>query len=327
MSYLNMNARVTIGNEANGPAVIVNAISEFDIEESVDQTSDKATIVLARNYREIADKPILNFIRSGMPVKIECGYNGDLQTEFTGFISPNGIDTNFPLILECDELQNFRQNNWKESWRDISLKDLLLKIAPGYTIECPTVQLGKRQLNNVSTFQVLEELKREWGFFSSIRNNILHVGFSYDYSPSYTKKHDYIFGSNVRDNTKLKFSTEQDYNVLVKVVIHQANGKRLEIKAGSDNKDASVKTYNVGPMDKGSADKIAEAQLRKVIYSGFKGSIEGFCDPRTHAGDSIRIINAMQPEQNGTYLIEKVRISYKDAAITRENFISYKVAD
>lgn len=327
MSYLNMNARITIGDIAKGKAIVVKAISEFDIEESVSETSDKATITLARNYELLAGKPILEYIRSGMPVKIECGYNGDLQTEFTGFIQPNGIDASYPIVLRCDELQDFRQNNWKESWRDISLKSLLQKIAPGYTIECADVQLGKLQLNNVSTYQVLEELKKNWGFFSNIHDKILHVGFSYDFSSSYTKRHDYILGKNVRDNSKLKFTTEDDYNVQVKVIVHQPDGKKLEIKAGSKEADASVKTYDAGPMGKAAAEQIATAQLKKVLYSGFKGSIEGFGTPRTHAGDSIRIINQVQPEQNGTYLVEKVKISYKDAEIRRENFISYKVAD
>jgi len=339
MSYFNMYANITIGEyEFLHP-------NSFEITQSVEQISDSAKIVLARNYKEIANKKILDVIAAGMPVTISTGYNGNLQQEFTGFIKP-GIGTEFPVELECDALYFLRQNNFNISERQITLKKLLERIAPGYIIETLDTNLGKVHFSNRSTFQILEQLKKDWGFYSRINGNILHVGFAFDYRPSFTKTHDYTIGENVRDSKKLKFSTDIDYNTEVKIILRKPNGKKEEIVWGmrningtmkpvriGDKEDksrekgaASVKSYDVSHIDTKEAERIAKAQLQKIIYSGYSGSISGFCEPRTNAGDNLRIINRAKPDREGTYLIEKVKLSYDEAKIERENFISYKVA-
>lgn len=339
MSYLNLHAKVTIGD------IYFNAINSFEIEQSVDNTSDTAKITLARNYKELQDKKVLDYIKAGSPVKIECGYNGILETEFTGFVKPN-IGADYPIEIECDELFFLRQNNHIISERNLSLKQLLQRIAPNYTIEALDVQLGKVRFSNESTVQILEKLKKDWGFFSRIHNNVLHVGFAFDFKPSFTQRHTYTIGENVKDFKKLKFSTDTDFKTQVKVKIHKADGKTEEIvygmkdingrmeavKIGGGNDDkvkdekGSIKTYDVSHIATAEAEQMAKAQLKRIIYSGYTGSIDGFGSPRTRAGDSLQIINTAQPEREGTYLIEKVLLKYEDAHIERENFISYKVA-
>jgi len=339
MSYLNLNAKVTIGD------IYFNAINGFEIEQNVDNTSDTAKITLARNYKELQGSKVLDYIRAGKPVTIECGYNGVLETEFTGFVKPN-IGADYPIIIECDELYFLRQNNHIISERSMTLKQLLQRIAPAYKIEALDVNLGKVHFSNESTVQILEKLKKEWGFFSRIHNNILHVGFAFDFKPSFTQRHDYIIGENVKDYSKLKFSTDTDFKTQVKVKIHKPNGKveeivygmkdvngtmeAVKIGGGKDDKvrdeKGSIKTYDVSHIGTTEAENMAKAQLKRIIYSGYTGSIDGFCNPRTRAGDSLQIIDIAKPERKGTYLIEKVVVKYEEAHIERENFISYKVA-
>lgn len=340
MSYLNMYANITIGDyEFPHP-------KGFEINQSVEQLSDSAKITLARNYKQIAGLKILDVIKPGAPVTISTGYNNDLKQEFAGYVKP-GIGADYPIELECDELFFLRQNNFNISERSITLKSLLQRIAAGYTIECNDIDLGKVHFSNRSTIQILEQLKKDWGFYSRIYNNILHVGFAFDYRPSFTQTYIYTVGENVRDVSKLKFSTDIDYNTQVKIIIHKNNGQREEVvfgmkdvngtmqpmrigsdqdTAGTTAKNASIKTYNVSYVSTSEAENIARAQLQKIIYSGYTGSISGFCEPRTNAGDNLQIINKAKPERQGTYLIEKVKLTYEESKITRENFISYKVA-
>jgi phage protein D len=337
MSYLNMNAIVTIGD------VRFEAINSFTITQSVEFVSDTATITLAKNYGELGNRKVLDYISAGKPVTIEFGYNGNLETEFKGFVKPN-IGADYPLIVEADALFYLRQNNFKISERNISLKALLEIIAPQFNIECIDVQLGKVYFSNESTVQILEKLKKEFGFFSRITNNTLHVGWAFDFVPSFTKKHTYTVGENVRSIEKLKYSTEIDFNTKVRIKIHQPNGKVEEVVYGmkpvgstmqplrigeSDkvkDETGAIKTYTVSDVSVAVAEQMAKAQLQRILYSGYKGSIDGFGLPRTKAGDSLQIINTVMPEREGTYLIDKVVVSYDDANITRENFITYKVA-
>lgn len=338
MSYLNLNVKATIGD------IYFNSINSFTIEQSVDNTSDIAKITLARNYKELQDKKVLDYIKAGAPVKIECGYNGILETEFTGFVKPN-IGADYPIEIECDELFFLRQNNHIFSERSMTLKQLLQRIAPTYKIEALDVQLGKVRFSNESTVQILEKLKKDWGFFSRIHNKVLHVGFVFDFKPSFTQRHTYTIGQNVKDYSKLKFSTDTDFKTQVKVKVHQPNGKVEEIVygmkdingtmqavkiGGKDDKvrdeQGSIKTYDVSHIATAEAEQMAKAQLKRIIYSGYRGSIDGFCNPRTKAGDSLQIIDVAKPEREGTYLIEKVVVKYEEAHIERENFISYKVS-
>lgn len=339
MSYLTMHAKVIIGD------IFFTSINSFKITQSVENTSDTATVVLAKNYKQLAGKKVLDYIKAGQPITIQCGYNNNLQTEFTGYVK-HGIGADYPLEIECDALYFLRQNNFIISERNYTLKQLLQRIAPNYTIECLDVQLGKVHFSNESTVQILASLKKDFGFYSRIYNNILHVGFAYDFNPSFAQKHEYIVGNNVRDISKLKYSTTKDFNTKVKIKINHANGKNEEVVYGmkddgtgnyvptkigtKDDKvqdeKGTIKTYQRSHISTATAEQIAKAQLNKIIYSGYTGSVLGFCEPRTKAGDSLAIINEAIPDREGVYMIDKVELTYEDAKIERENFLSYRIS-
>lgn len=339
MSYLTMHCEVSIGN------LVFKSLNSFTITQDIENCSDQATIKLARNYKEIAGSPVIDLIKPGMPVEIKCGYNGILKTEFTGFVKP-GINDSFPLVIECDELFFLRQNNHIISERNITLKQLLQRIAPEYKIECLELNLGKVRFSNESTVQILEKLKKDWGFFSHIHNKILHVGFAFDFKPSFTKRHDYKVGENIKDLSNLKFSSDIDFNTQIKVKVHKSDGKTEEIVygmkdingtmeavkigGGKDDKvkdeKGTIKTFEVGYIGTDEAEQMAKAQLKRIIYSGYTGSFTSFCEPRTNAGDSVQLINPAYPKRNATYLVEKVQLTYEEAHIEREIFITYKVA-
>jgi hypothetical protein len=320
MSYVNMQAKVTIGD------VYFPSINEFVIKESIEETSDEAVITLARNYKELKNKKVLDYIKAGYPVTIESGYDDNIATEFTGYVK-YAPDVDFPLVITCDELFPLRQNNHVLSYKDISLRDLLTTIAPGYTIECPDMRMGKIHIPNWSSYKVLAEIKKTWGFYSRISGKVLHVGFAYDWQPASTNIHTYTIGENVRDHSKLKFSTETDFNVQVNVRVHLPNGKIVIVKkdTGHTGTDVKVKELNCYNKPIKEVENMAKAQLRKLLYNGYTGSIDGFALPRTHAGDSLTIINPVYPEREGTYLIEKATITFKESEYIRENFLTYKI--
>ncbi len=315
-----MNARVTVGD------LEFTAINSFSIKENVNETSDQATVTLARNYKELAGHPILKHIRSGQPILIEAGYNGQYNTEFSGYIKPGVSASDFPVVLECDELYPLRQTNHVLSYKSITLKELLHKIAPGYTIEAIDVKLGKVAFNNRSSFQILNDIKKDFGFFSRINGNILHVGYAFDFKPSFTKQHDFIVGKNVKDLSSLKFLTQQDFNTRVEIAVSTTSGKKKIYKFGSNDSDAAVKKYSAGFMDTKAAQNKAESIYHQYTYDGYRGNIVGFGFPLVHAGDSIRIIDQVHPERDATLLVEKMDLEYDESYIQRTCSISYKVA-
>ena len=322
LPYFNLDARVLITNP-NNDKLVLDHIHSFKIEESILDLSNKATITIAKNYKALKGQLVLNYIKSGYPVEIQCGYNGDLQTEFTGYVKP-GISAEYPVVIECDELFPLRQQNVKLSYLSITLRDLLTKIAPGYIIECPDSTLGKVNYNNNSPYQVLNDLKKKFGFYSRINGKILSVGWAYNYSPSFTKNYTYTIGKNVRDSKGLKYRTDIDFNVRVEIAI-TVHGKKKIIKYGSDNADAKVQRKTWNDVPEAHAVNSAKAIYSQLVYTGFVGNIKGFCNPRTHAGDTLTIIPERSWEPSGTYMIEKVETEYDVAHIKRINTLSYKI--
>lgn len=320
MSFLNMYARVTIGD------VFFDNIHSFTVEESIKEISDKATIVLPKNYKKLDGKPVLDFIKPGMQVTIESGYNSDLQTDFTGFVKP-GISSEWPLVIECDELFLLRQNNHLVSFSTIKLKELLSIIIPSsYKIECPDVQLGKIIIDRKpSTIQILNWLHDNYGLFSNVNGNTFYMGWPYDFKPSFTKNYPYKIGYDIKDSKALKFQTDIEFNVQVNLSINLSSGKKIVVKSGSDDPDARIIPLgNRKGISEADAKKITDANLKQNTYSGYTGYVVGFGTPRIHAGDSITIIDPLNLDREGTYLVEKMILDFDNAHISRTSYLSLK---
>lgn len=324
---MNMTAKVQLGN------VKLNNVSSFEIDENILEMSNTAKIVIPRNYAKLKDKSILEQIKAGDKVTIEAGYNGELGSEFTGYIRE--IESEAPLVIHCDdETYPLRQTNFIKSYRDASLKEILTDIIPSnMTFECPDVRVGKYQIDNASSFAVLQDLMKHYGLYSSLQNGVLKVGLAYDFGEN-TATHIYTINApadrpyqkNVKSNS-LKFKRKEDFKVRYKAISNNANGKKTVVVVGNKERDASERTLNfAGGLTEKELRERATAVMAKTVYDGYTGDITGFGLPRTHAGDSLELRDSLDPGRNGRYLIEKVNISYSlSSGFARKNTLSYKV--
>jgi hypothetical protein len=325
LAFLNMNAQVTLGN------VRLKNVSQFEISENILEMSNTAKITIPRNYEKLAGKPILEQFKVGDPVTIEAGYDNVLKQEFSGYISE--IESDIPLIVHCEDMYRLRQNNLVKSYPGTtSLKKILTDIIPLNSgvdnIVCDEVHIGKYQIDNASTFAVLQDLMKNYGLYSRLNNGILKVGLAYDFGEG-TQTHEYVIGKNVKKN-ELKYKRKEDVKVRFKAVANNPNGKKTTVIVGAKEKDASERTLNfAGPMTEKELRQAAEAAMAKVVYDGYTGSITGFGSPQTHAGDALLVIDQLEPDRryrDGKYLIEKVDISYNESSgFSRQNTLSYKI--
>ena len=321
--YRNMISRVTLGR------VLLNNISEFEINENILEISNTAKITIPRHYKQLNGKSVLDMFKVGDKMKIEAGYYyGDdvnLQTEFVGYIQE--IESDYPLIIHCeDESFVLRQSNFNLSYRTVTLKQVLSDVMPkSMSIECPDVNLGKYIIENKSAYSVLQELAKNYGLFSRFYGDKLQVGLAYEFGDD-TAEHTYTIGKDVKKND-LKYKRERDVKIKFKAIANNPNGTKTTVEIGSKDGDASERTLNfVGPMTEQELKKIAEGVAKKVIYDGYTGSITGFGTPRTHAGDALNIKDEFEPEREGKYMIEKVDITYNESSgFSRQNTLSFKL--
>ncbi|QSW90701.1 hypothetical protein J0383_07795 [Flavobacterium endoglycinae] len=317
MLYLNMNSKAVLGS------IQLNNITSFNITQTVQELSSTAKLVVPKAYGKIGQKPILELMKVGDPVKIDLGYNGVYNQEFEGYISE--IEADAPLIIHCDDkMWPYKQNNWVKHYKRIELKPLLQELFPGLTIDSPQVNLGKLEIDNASSYNVIQDLQNDHGLYSRITGNTLKVGLAYDFA-DLSKVHTYDIRSDVKAN-ELKYKRKEDMQVRFKAVANLPNGKKKTVMVGSKLPNASEKTLNfAGNFSEAELKQKAEAVLAKAVFDGYTGSVTGFGNPLTRCGDCLKIIDEQNPEREGTYMIETVEISYDDNGFSRKNTLSYKV--
>ena len=80
--------------------------------------------VVMQNYDLRKQINLSGLIKEGDSIKIEAGYDNVTRLEFEGYIKR--INYTIPLSIECeDELYLFRKMNFKKSFNDAPLKDII----------------------------------------------------------------------------------------------------------------------------------------------------------------------------------------------------------
>lgn len=331
MLYLNMTAKATLGK------VLLKNVSQFEISESIMEMSNTAKITIPKTYSKLDQKTILEYFKVGDAVKIEAGYYRDdftdVALEFTGFIRE--IESDIPLVIHCDdETYPLRQTNYVKSYKDTTLKQVLTDILPKtITFECPDIKLGRFQIDNESSFQVLQRVKNDYGLYSRLQSGVLIVNLRDIINGSQIKEvHTYVLNpqntaGNLVKKNELKFKRKEDYKLHVKVSSMTPDGKKITVDVGNKDKGASLIQFTYpGKYTEAHLRKIATSIYNNRCYDGYTGTITGFGLPRTHAGDALVIDDQTEPDRAGKYLIEKVVITYDESSgFSRKNELSYKL--
>ena len=338
MLYLNMTSNAKLGK------VILNNISQFEISESIMEMSNTAKITIPRAYtlaKGSGNEGILDYLHVGDKVTLSAGYYrddfNDVALEFTGFIRE--IESDIPLVIHCDDETHWlRQNSNTNSYKDVTLKQLLTDIIkPPLTFECPDLKLGRFMIDNESSFQVLQRIKSDYSLYSRLQNGHLKVNLRDIVNGTDIKDvHTYVLnppstssgsGGYYTKKNELKFKRKEDYKLHVKVTSMDKNGKKVTVDVGNKDKGASLIQFTYpGKMTEAELRPIAESIYNKRCYNGYTGTITGFGLPRTHAGDALVIDDQTEPDRAGKYLIEKVVVTYDEGSgFSRKNTLSYRI--
>lgn len=315
--YNSLNAEVKIGSTT------FTEINSCEITLSVIELSDKATVVLPRNYKNKIGESVLDVLKVGQEVSVNLGYNNQLNEEFKGYIRE--IESDIPIKVHIDdEMYQFKKNNLVKSWQKVTLQDVLQATSNGMKIDCPQVNMGKFIIDNESSYRVFMRLKQNYGLFTYVKDDVLHCGFPYQMKDKSFVTHKYEFGRNIKKN-KLKYRRKEDVKLKVVAIANKKDGKKVKVELGSSENDASVRTMNFGDVDEKQLRTLANAELNKLCFDGYSGSIIGFGAPLTRAGDTLEIIDEREKDRAGKYLIESVKVRWGNAYFERINKLSYKV--
>lgn len=292
-------------------------LAECEIECSVDNLADVATIVLP----EAVMNQVLNIekkISRGTQVTIQLGYDGDLQTEFEGYIQDiTTNDSTLKIICE-DALFLFRVSVPDIELKPSSLKSiaqyLIDKIDPSFSLSCDfDISYEKFVIHQATGYDVLKKLQEETKaniYFDTI-NKVLHVHAPYVEIGGVVK---YSMQRNI-EKSSLEYKRAIDKKVEVTVESTDSKGKVKSITAGTTGGDKI--TLKLGPMSEADMQKVAAAALKKNSFDGYSGSFDGWLIPFVKPTYSAIIEDLDYPYKDGRYYVIGVKTNFSESGGVR----------
>lgn len=284
-------------------------MAECEVMSSVDNLTDTATIILP----EAVMNDVLNFenkVIRGSEVLIMMGYNGELETEFKGFVQDITNNDNALKIVCEDALFLFRK-----AVKDVELKTTSTKkiaqyiinnIDPSYTLNCTyEINYEKFTIHDATGYDVLKKLQEETSanvFFNTEKKE-LHI-----HEPYLEKGGEVLYSMQYNiENSSLEYKNKQDLKVEVSVESTDAKGNVHKTVIGTTGGEKIIK--KVGTMGIEATNKLAENILRTESAAGYEGSFDTWLVPLVRTTFSARIKDEDYPEKTAWYYVKSVTTS------------------
>ncbi|MNS21778.1 hypothetical protein D3C72_535480 [compost metagenome] len=300
--------------DTEGKPMVIRKFTAVHIDQTFKQITQFAEITMPRNVKTFDKNNVREIFRKGDPVIIELGYDGNDVEEFRGYI--DRVSSDIPIVIRVeDEMYKARKIPVNYTAKNISLPNLLKKIAPGYEIDALDVKLGDVRYSKKLLGDVLEDIK------SKLKLHTYFIGKKLVCGKYYTEKS----GSNIplfdlernTVNNSLNYKNKED--VVVKIDAHSitADGKKVTFSLGEVGGDhLKLQYYNV--KVKAELEKKVRLDYERATRGGFTGSFTAFGKPRVSFGEKCNLQSAVYPDRNGQYYVEGTVIDFNDQGFRRE---------
>lgn len=306
------------------------SISEVEIIKSIEELSDTATIKMPSKFivrQNGEEKLVENALKVGDKVSIKLGYEEKYEgIEFTGFVV--AIGSKIPLEIKCeDAMWLLRRKNITHAFNDKTpLKTILQKVVENTEIELsdkiPDVEVEKFIIRNVNGTQVLQKLKEHLALSIYLDSEgKLYAGL--EQLNNLHKEAIYDLNYNLVENN-LEYKTAEQKRLRIKYTYMDSKNKKKSVEVG--DKDGELRTFHTSIIsDEKKMEEMAHAEMQKLKYNGFEGSVKSFLIPFSTNGMTAVIKDKEHPNREGKYFIKKVVTSFGNNGARREISISNKL--
>lgn len=299
--------------KTKGVTYRLETIAAIDIDESVDNLVDTATITLP----EAVMNQVLNIgdrIGRGSEVVIQTGYDDNIKTEFVGFVQDIVTNDSSLKILCEDALFLFRVGvkdaEMKPTTMSQIAQSLVSQVSPDYKLVCDyDISYEKFVIHQATAYDVLKKLAEETkaNIYFNTEKKELHI-----HPPYLEKGGEVTYSMQVNiEKSSLEFKKAIDKKIEVVVEKTNLNGKVESVTTGTTGGDKI--TLKVGSVATADLKKIADAELMRRNADAFEGSIDGWLVPFVKPTYSAKFIDEDYPDKNGTYYVVGVRTSLSEA--------------
>lgn len=301
-------------------------ISSIDIDESVDNLADTATITLP----EAVMNQVLNIgdrIGRGSEVVIQLGYDNVLITEFVGYVKDIPTNDSSLKILCEDALFLFRVGVKDAEMKPTTMakiaQSLLSQIDSSYKLKCDyDIAYEKFVIHQATAYDVLKKLAEETkaNIYFNTEKKELHI-----HPPYLEKGGEVIYSMQVNvEKSALEYKKSIDRKVEVVVESTNIKGKIDSYTAGTTGGDKV--TLKVGAISPSDLPKIANAELLRRSADMYEGAIDTWLIPFVKPTYSAKVKDEDYPEKDGTYYVVGVVTSVSEAGCKRTVKLGVKLS-
>lgn len=291
-----------------------------EIKSTWKEYTDTCIITLPNNFKSenrtiyIGDN---NVFERGSEVSVSLGYLPNKQLIYKGYLVKVAVSSKVELFLE-DESYLLKQLNLNFSYKNVSLSQLL-KDNLTTKFNAIDANLGAFRAVNVNGIQILEELKKTYGLVSYFRGGVLNVGLAYNANGAEYK---FDFNKNIIAEN-LEYIREEDVKLKVKAISIQPDNSKIEVELG--DKDGDQRTLHYFNLKQSELKAIAEREINRLRYSGYRGSFTCFGVPVVKHGDIADINDSKFKERSGKYIIDEVVTTFGVNGYRQEVSLGAKV--
>lgn len=283
----------------------------FEVQSSWKTLTDTATIIEPAKLK--FDRGTLrDSIRKGSEVLIQAGYLPNLQTIFRGFVT--SVKPSTPVEIECEDyMWKLKQVQVNDVASNETLRSFLERNIKDIEIDCFDVSLPKYIASKITATQLLEELKKDFGFPAFIRDNKLVIGKQYD--PDNNTEHTCTLHYDVAEDD-LEYETKDDISFNVTAISNLQSGEKIEIQLGDP--EGESRTLNFYDLNKTELQKIAQSEFDRLYYDGYRGSFTYFGYAVIKPGDVVNLQDRLSSDKQGRYFVDDVTYSLSQSSGIRQ---------
>lgn len=313
---LRLTSNITIGKFR------YTGVVDLNIESSWDTLTDTCDLVFPRKV-SWQDQDITEIIKKGDPITVEIGYDDQNHIAFMGFVTK--IRADIPLEVECeDHAWLLKQNTITNSFQRPELAELLQDAVSAHVpvaAQPDSLRLGPFRYTNVTPAKILDTIKKDYFQKFWFRNGELYGGLAY--WPQTRSNANIRFERNVVDHD-LEFRQAEDIKIKLKVVSIGPDNKKEEYEFGDP--EGEQRTIHYYDMSAAAIRKIADEEIDRLKYTGYRGTLTTFGKPFVQHGDVVNLTSEKYPERDGSYLIKSVNYSFGQSGYRQELELDQRIA-
>lgn len=303
---------IKIGNKS------LNGLESVKIEKRQELLSNTCVIGIPSLYRGVK-LDIEGQIKRGDKVSVKLGYDGDNQTEFTGYLRAivEG-STKQAARLECEDAMYLtRKYIAPKVLTNVDVKDIvnyvLAQLNPqlsepfSYVSDIKGYKWDRFVIHNTTAYEVLDKLRQESGLMIYARGTELHAHLAYTEGVGKLARYD--FYRNIEDSNNLEYQKETDARVKIKVVGRTEKGAKITVESGLDGGEERI-FQRPEISDRETLYAIARAELAKMNYEGYRGSIRGWLVPYCEPGYAAEIGDGDDTSRKGKYYAQSTEVEF-----------------